>query len=89
MYPSAVSNLAELLRFIMLISSHLERKSLFSHEIMLQIISLKAEQIFKSGEVIYNLFNIVKNKHVNCYETLKLYIHKCIQGVFQYELEWV
>ena len=62
----------------------IEKKALYDEELMLQLLSLKSEQIMRSGEIVYNIFNLIKSKQVNCYRYLKEYLKVLLQGFFKY-----
>lgn len=88
-YPSAVNNYLYFLKFIYVLSSILQQKGIYSQELMLELIEIKADEMMEWAEIAINLYDIIKAKYFRCYPLLQKYLALIFQLQYQQELDWL
>ena len=62
---------------------------MYSEELLLEITSIKADELMQWAETALNLLETVRGKYYGCYQLLKEYIQLVFKIDWLYELEYV
>ena len=78
-YPSALHNYYYLLKYLLCLSTILQEKNIYSEELLLEITSIKADELMQWAETGMNLLEMIKGKYYGCYSLLQEYIQQAFR----------
>ena len=88
-YPSALNNYYYSLKYLLCLSTILQEKDMYSEELLLEITSIKADEMMQWAETAHNLLEMIKGRHYSSNHLLKEYVQLVFKVKWLEELEFV
>jgi hypothetical protein len=88
-YPSALHSYYYLLKYLLCLSTILQEKGIYNEELLLEITSIKADELMQWAETVNSLMAMIKGKYFGCYRILQEYVEMIFRTNWTQELEYV